>query len=67
MIRLQEVYMASNGVLLVRNKEGQLVSFLWSDAVMRGLEQAGLSDAHIRQAETAALAEYTSSKQPKNG
>lgn len=63
MIRLAEVYQASNGVLLVRNADGQLVSFLWSDAVMAGLTKAGLSDAQVRQAETAALAEYTSYKQ----
>ena len=63
MIRLAEVYQASNGVLLVRNSQGLLVSFLWSDAVMKGITAAGLSDEHIRQAETAALAEYTSHKE----
>lgn len=67
MIRLQEVYQATNGVLLVRNTNGELVSFLWSDAVMAGLRKAGLPDDAVRQAETAALAEYTSFKQPKNG
>lgn len=66
MIRLAEVYQASNGVLLVRNAQGQLVSFFWSDAIMNGIRAAGLSDAHMRQAETAALAEYTSYKEPKN-
>jgi len=62
MIRLQEVYQASNGVLLVRNADGQLVSFFWSDAIMDGIRAVGLNDAHMRQAETAALAEFTSFK-----